>query len=238
MSKTADFLIDLIYPNRCPFCDSFIPYDRLCCESCEKELEPGSFCPKCGQAVCECKSRRFNYDGCVAVYKYAGVAREGVLSLKYRVGFNTAKYAAPEIVNRLNSLGFLSADVITAVPMTKKRRKMTVYCYNQSEVIAKCVSKLCKIPCDFKLLSKKASAPTQHELTAAEREAAVRGTYLKGRSRLDLTGKTVILCDDILTTGSTLSECASVLKSLGAKKVYCAVICVTENKQAEQSPDS
>ena len=223
MSRITDFISDIIFPNRCPFCDRFIPWDRLCCEECMVNMEHAEFCPKCGQNICECGKVDFSYDGCIVVIPYVNIGREGVLTFKYHNGFNTAKLLVPEIVRRLSENGYLGqADIITAVPMTRSRRSETGY--NQAEYLAKLIGRSTELPCDFKLIGKRRSAPLQHELTREEREREARRNYFPKKHHCDITGKTVILCDDIITTGSTLSACAAVLKNMGAKAVYCAVL--------------
>ena len=223
MSKVLDWFIDLIFPNRCSFCGRFIAWNELICKECDETLTRAEFCPRCGKIECECGSRSYDYDGCAVLLTYDGIARDGVLSLKYHNGFNTAKYLSGELADKLKACGCLrDADVITAVPMTKARRRETGY--NQAEYIAKCLSKQTGIRCNFKLIYKLKSGVIQHELTAEERCKAVIGAYVGYENHKNLKGKTVILCDDIVTTGSTLSECARVLKSMGAKRVYCAVL--------------
>ena len=222
MRKVIDWIADLVFPNRCAFCGEFIAWNKLACDKCVGELEEVDFCPKCGKHHCECEKRSFSYDGCTIAYPYSGIVRKGVLALKYHNGFNTAKYLAPILSERLKTFGFLNeADLITAVPMTNQRRRVTGY--NQSEYIAKCISKQIGLSCSFNLLGKRHTAPIQHELSAEERVKAAKGAYFTLDDHADINGKIIILCDDIITTGSTLSECAKVLKSAGAKKVYCAV---------------
>ena len=233
MSKIADFIADFVFPNRCPFCDGFIQWDMLCCDKCTVELEHADFCPKCGQNICECGEHDFAYDGCVTVIPYVDIGRKGILELKYRNGFNTAKLLVPEIIKRLNCLD--SADIITAVPMTRKRRRETGY--NQAEYIAKLLSKSTGIKCDFSLIGKRRSAPLQHELTREEREREAQLTYFPKKQHCDITGKTVILCDDIITTGSTLSACAAVLKKMGAKAVYCAALAGSYTKKTDDKKE-
>lgn len=223
MSKALNFLSDIIFPNRCPFCDCFIPYDRLCCDECAVKLESADFCSKCGQHLCRCESESFGYDGCATLIPYSGTCRDGILSLKYNRGFNSAKLLVPEVKKRLSEFGYLdSADIITAVPMTSSRRAMTGY--NQAEYIAKLLSGETGLEYDFNLISKRRTAPLQHELSADERKVAAKNTYFPRRRHRDISGKTIILCDDIITTGSTLSACADVLKQMGAKAVYCCAL--------------
>ena len=230
MSKVTDFLLDLVFPNRCPFCLKMISWDQLCCEECGSNLEKADFCPVCGMQHCVCGTALPRYDGCAVAAPYIGSVRKGVLQFKYHYGFNFAKLYAPRLARLVKEYGFADgSSVITAVPMTYARRNTTGY--NQAEYIAKRLSSLLGIPCDFRLLKKLGKA-VQHELGASQRKSAASASFSVERYHRDISGRTVILCDDIITTGSTLSGCAGILKSIGAKRVYCAVLCgtVLENK--------
>ena len=200
MNKALLWLADLVFPNRCPFCS--------------------------GKHPCECSTGEFLYDGCAVARPYAETVRKGILELKYRCGFNAAKYLAPELRDILSENGYLcEASLMTAVPMSAPRKRETGY--NQAETVAKELAAFCGIKCDFRLLEKKNTSPVQHELSAEERKSAAFGSYSAKGGHADISGKTVILCDDIITTGSTLSACAGALKSMGAAKVYCAVLAGT-----------
>lgn len=224
MGRLADNISDFFFPNRCALCDGFIPWDRLICSECEDKLTEENFCFKCGKSPCQCPQGHI-YDGCAALYPYEGGVRDGVLLFKYRRGFNIARLIAPKLANRLIECGF-NADVITAVPMESSRRRETGY--NQSEYIAKLISGKMGVPVDFSLIKKRGNTPMQHYLSAEERKAAADKSYFAGRHHSDITGKTVLLCDDIITTGSTLNACAAVLKKIGAEKVFCAVLASTK----------
>lgn len=224
MNKALEWLIDLVYPNRCPFCGGFIAWNERICKACEIELKTADICPKCGHIKCVCQTSEPDYDGCAAAYPYTGAVRDGILRLKYSGGFDTARFIVPTLAQRLRELDFANrADLVTAVPMSKRRRRETGY--NQAEYIAKLLSRELSLPCDLQLIDKSASAKTQHSLSAREREIAAKEAYSPKKCRID--GKTVILCDDIITTGSTLSACAAVLKEMGAYRVYCAALAVT-----------
>lgn len=231
LMRAWDNAADFFFPNRCPSCGGFIPYYRYFCDECIKKLEFAEFCPVCGHNVCECSEHDTIYDGCATLLPYTGVARDGILALKYRSGLNTAKLFVPKLYKKLDDLGYIDADIITAVPMTRKRRRLTGY--NHAEYIAKKLSQLCGIPTDFRLIGRVETSSFQHDLTREERIEAAKRAYVPGRIR-DLSGKRVILCDDIITTGSTLNACAEVLKGMGAKKVYCGVLAGTFKEKEKE----
>ena len=114
-----------------------------------------------------------------------------------------------------------------------KLRKKLKRGFNQSEVLAKNISKILKIPiCNDALIAAR-KTKIQHTLTKDERFKNVRGKFIANKKH-DLTGKTVLLVDDIKTTGATLDECAKQLLSLGADEVYCVTGLMTpKNKKKE-----
>ncbi len=229
--RLADFAADFFFPNRCPCCDKFIPYDELICKECSGGIVYGDFCRICGHSPCQCKEQKNIYDGCAVLIEYRGAGRDGILALKYYKGLNAAKYLVPKLYGILEENGFLAADIITAAPMTGARRNVTGY--NHAEYIAKLISKRSGIPADFSLIGKRKNAGAQHFKSGRERAEAAKNAYKKGK-RGDLSGKTVLLCDDIITTGSTLNACSKILKESGAEKVYCAVLAGGTFKACEE----
>ncbi len=225
MTMLGDNISDFFFPNRCGFCGCFIPWRSLLCRECSEKAVSMDFCGKCGKNPCECSTPR-SYDGCAVLYPYIGAIRRGIISLKYFRSFNAAKFIVPELSTEIRSRG-IPASLITAVPMTRKRRRSTGY--NQSEYIAKLLSKSLGIPRDFRLIEKKRGTGAQHLLSAEERMLSAKSSYFARKNHADISGSSVILCDDIITTGSTLDACAAVLKSEGASAVYCAVLASTVN---------
>ncbi len=215
LKQLYNFLIDLVFPNRCGFCFNVIPWNKLICDECERSLEYSD-----RSAV---KDVNGAFELCVYPCDYFGTAKNGVLNLKYHYGHNTAEYLLPHLINLIKEkLPYSEIDIIASVPMTRKRRAQSGY--NHAEVIAKLLSEELDIPYDGKLLSKSNKTVIQHEQSASDRRTLVKGMYNKGVSDFDLNNKTILLADDIITTGSTLSECASVLKSMGAARVYCCTL--------------
>ena len=122
-------------------------------------------------------------------------------------------------------------DIVTFVP-TSLRRKMKRG-FNQSEVLAKGVSKILNVKFANNLLIYKNVNDVQHHLGFEQRFENVKGKFLPNK-KVSLNGKTVLLVDDIKTTGATLDECAKQLLILGADKVYCVTGLMTvKNKKKE-----
>ena len=220
--KIFDFLLDIVFPNRCGFCGDFISWDKLSCENCINKLEPTDNYLR--------EDDFGNFTLCASTVEYTGTAKDGILNFKYHKGTNTAKYFLPSLVKNIGNNGILDEiDLITAVPMNRKRVEETGY--NHAEVIAKLLAKSLGVGCNFKILGKNKSTHHQHDLTRRERLNAVKGSYYLKTKSSDIKGKTILLCDDIITTGATLSECSRILLNAGAKKIYCATLATTNLKE-------
>lgn len=205
-------LLDLFYPNRCGFCGCRIPFDEYFCNTCVKKFTPPP------------KTEISGIDAFYAAALYDGFGKTFVAEFKKENNGYAVSGAAYMIYKVLSENGAIGDfDLITFVPMRKKdiyRRG-----YNQTKLIAKELSWLTDKPC-AELLRKIRGTRPQKSLKAAERKENVRGAFrCKGEKRVK--GKSVLIVDDICTTGSTLSEAAGVLKSAGAKKAVAAVFAKT-----------
>ena len=113
-------------------------------------------------------------------------------------------------------LGATPADVLVAVPLHRSRERERGY--NQSELLARAVSKETGIDFLFRALSRTRDTPPQVSITGhEERKRNLEGAFA---STGDVSGLRVLLVDDVVTTGSTMSACASVLKAGGATRVW------------------
>lgn len=235
LSKCYKYIIDIIFPNRCPCCDKFIKYDELICKECLDELSyiDEYICEKCGKPECICYKNLW-YDRCYVASLYEGKTRQGILNLKYKSGINLVEYFCPIIVKKINDANLTSQiDIVTGVPMTKK--SLAIRQYNQADEIASVVAQLIKKPCSKKVLKKNYNIISQHSLSSEERKKAIVGLY-SFTNKVDVKGKTILLCDDVITTGSTLNECAKVLKQAGCKNVVCIALATTSlNKKTENN---
>lgn len=235
-SRVYRFVMDIFYPNRCPVCSKFIEYDKLICESCQSELEyiDEEYCERCGKHECICDKTKIYYDKCFSFVYYMDKAKDGIMNLKLSCGLGFAEYFADYAVETLEQHGLLSQlDIITATPTTAD--KLNDRGYNQAFEFAKYISKLCGVKASDKILLKTDSELSQHELSSAERKRRAFKAYALSDNAPPLKGKTVLLCDDVITTGATLNACSKKLKKAGAERVICVAIANTryseENKE-------
>lgn len=223
------YILDIFFPNRCPFCGKVIKWNEPCCEKCESEIPfiSTEHCKRCGQEICICSDTKIYYDGCVSITDYKGVVREGIVNLKLDKAVNIVDVFKDDIYKRISQMVDISnIDIVTSVPMHRLAKQKRGY--NQSDVIAKTVSKIINKHNCLRILKKSRNDIAQHELGRYERAEAVKGLFYIDRKYADeISKKTILLCDDIITTGSTLNECSRVLKENGAKAVYCFTIAST-----------
>ena len=209
-------LLDLFYPNRCPFCDEIIPFDECFCKLCGGKLsKPPMITDISG------------LDGFAAATVYDSVSIPFVSEMKKRNNGYALSGAAFKIYERLLKTDILSeVDVVTYVPMDKKG----IYKrgYNQTKIMAAEIAGLSGIPCAG-LLKKIKATEEQKKLGAEDRRTNVAGAFALF-DKVNVKDKIVLVIDDVSATGSTLSEAARALKAGGAVKVFGAVFAKTKLK--------
>lgn len=224
-SSIKSRLLDFFFPNRCPFCDGFISFDRLCCEQCFSEIMWADeyICRRCGKPVrpeCDCKAPH-SYSLCASAAYYSGNVKDGIYSLKFKNNLNSAIIFGRALRDMLDEMGVLyDIDIAVPVPMSPKQQRMRGY--NQAEEIAKAIVKGTDIPVRTDLIRRRFSKTAQHDLSRDERHTAAHKNYYTDIHGTPLSGMTVLLADDVLTTGATLNACSELLTALGAECVICA----------------
>lgn len=228
--KAWSFLVDLIAPMRCPFCDRFIRWDKLFCSICLKKLPftGDEVCNTCGKAGCICEfttneentQKRVypHYDRCIVPLFYNDIVKHSIIDMKYNSCGVNAKAIAEIITRRLKNDN--ENYLLISVPMT--RRAKIARGYNQSHLIAKNLSTYLGIEYDSKALKKNRATKDQKVLTKHERALNLLDAFTVTKPE-KIFSRDILLCDDVLTTGNTLSECARVLKLAGAKTITAVV---------------
>lgn len=227
----------LFFTNKCKYCDDIINFNKTLCNECENDLPRinGDKCTLCGaeRSKCSCKKARQKYDGISAPFYYEKGIERGIKLFKFSEREYIGKALAADMAENVKrDFSEIDFDFITFVPFSKTQihnRK-----YNPAEIFAKEISKTLGIPLSS-VLCKPFETKTQHLLKGSLRKGNIAGVY-DVTDKADVKGKTVLLIDDIKTTGATLNECARVLKIAGAEKVYCAVAAIAKRKE-KQTPD-
>lgn len=190
------------------------------CLFCGKTVDPQSegICPSCAQRIRE-ENLEISPEECGAVlslYRYAGPVREGLHRFKYGGVSALGKVCGEKLARHFTALG-KTCDLVTFVPRAADGLPRL---YNQSKIIARAFSKKIGAPLDPSLLRKRNGARTQ--VQCADRHARMRNAeyaYRVGPSKRDITGMTVVLIDDLYTSGATAQACIKMLKKRGAAAV-------------------
>lgn len=223
-------LLDFIYPPRCYLCG--ISSEEPVCSSCTSALlfieDP--VCQKCGkpcvspvdlhgaslvESCRECRARRFKFSLARSLGLYEDGFKEIVREFKYRGKKRLVPIFAEMMVSKV-APEFFEVDLVSFVPLTRKKKVRRGY--NQSEILAQALAGSLDLPCGSTLV-KNQETEDQSQLPAEERRKNVRGVFSSADGGVDLKGKTVLLVDDVLTTGTTVNECSKVLLKAGAKEI-------------------
>jgi ComF family protein len=221
----------LVFPSVCRLCGSILdqPGERIVCRDCLGRLVPrrGPVCPVCGRFLdgageahpCgRCVESRPAFSFHRSCGAYAGTLRDVVLLFKYRrcapLSGPLARFAEDALASEPSL--WEGADALVPVPLHRARRRDRGF--NQSRLLARDLAKARGMSVLGGALVKTRNAPPQAGLGAAERERNVVAAYAVKRPDR-IKGKTLVVVDDVTTTGATLRECARVLMDAGAKEV-------------------
>lgn len=231
LSQVLNPFLSLLYPPRCLLCRTL---GMAClCPACADAIAPvpEPLCARCGQGVSpeggcfHCARRRPAFDRARAMGAYEGVLRDAIRQFKYRdrpqmaepLGVLLAGYARAHRAD-LHGLAF---DALLPVPMHPVRRRLRGY--NQSERLARVLSRELVLPLDTTTLIRPRRARPQVGLSEEARRRNLKDAFAVADPDA-VRGKTLLLVDDVTTTGSSLSECAAALKSAGAKAVFALTL--------------
>ena len=225
--------IHSLFPKRCAYCGNVIASNRMMCYECERNLPrvTGEVCFKCGREkdICSCKGAEKYFTSLAAPFYFEGNVRKGLLAFKFRKSPDNAEAYSAEMAQtvkqRFDGVNF---DFITEVPMTDKSLKKRGY--NQCALLAKEISKLTDIEHKPDFLVKIYDTQVQHKLSYYLRKGNLAGVFDVADS-VSVKDKTILLCDDVSTSGETLNECAKMLWLYGAKDVYCIACALTKAKK-------
>ena len=211
INKLKESIKDILFPVRCPYCESVISKTEYACEDCKKKFP--------SPAIIKYAVGGYK---CTSPFPYDGIFKKAVKKFKFGNKCGYAKQLAfPMVHSILESYQGVNFDLITCVPMHKKRLRKRGY--NQAELLARECAKVMNIPyCDT--LEKFKENREQHSIKASERAKNVKGVYRIIDKEL-VCDKNILIIDDIITTGHTLGECAGTLIKSGCNSVNCAVLC-------------
>ena len=228
-------ILDFVFPPLCHICKSFIPDAGAVhiCNSCREQMPliVSPLCTACGipylgaggDHVCGlCIKDRPNFDAARAAFVYEGPCREMVHSFKYQNKTHLRRPLALLTVDHLaDFIASVPSDLIMPVPLHRARLRSRGF--NQAVLLGEIISRKISIPMDRDNLKRIRWTEPQVNLSANERRTNVKDAF-SVRDAARVQGSNILLLDDVLTTGSTVEECARVLKTAGAARVSVVTV--------------
>jgi competence protein ComFC len=214
-------LIDFFFPRCCVGCGK---RGDFLCAGCRQKLPRllSPFCQKCGKpgasgGLCPaCWGQETAIDGIRSVFRFEGVVRQAIHELKYR-NLKAISGCLAELMASYVQANPMHGEVLVPVPLHLRRLRERGY--NQSSLLAKELGKLIALPLiDGGLRRLKDSLPQARTTTVEERRRNVANAFACPDERL--SGMSVILIDDVCTSGATLEACAKAIKHAGAVSVW------------------
>ncbi len=236
LSRAGRLAEQFVYPPQCPSCRSEIEDANGICPDCWRDIAflTGDLCKLCSaplqgdlgpDAVCDaCAHHPPAWGEGRAAVLYEGVGRKLVLALKHGDRLDISPLAGGWMLRAGGDL-VASADLIVPAPMHWLR--LVRRRFNQAGELARSVAILAERPHAFApdLLMRRRATPTQDGKSRAERMENVSGVFsVAPKWRSSVPGGRVLLIDDVMTTGATLSECAEICMAAGAAEVNVLVM--------------
>lgn len=229
------YLLNFIYPPRCAVCGASMPLDsaRRLCAPCLRAIEPlaGTLCAVCGTPLLgrdddEERCRRCclappAFDSARSVTRYRAGAEGsntvGSLLRRHKYGLDQSLgRALAECLEAAPPLAAERYDVVIPVPLHRQRLRWRGF--NQAALLGGALARRLKCSLDVATLARVRPTPPQTARDHAERARNVRNAF-RVRRPARVTGRCVLLIDDVMTTGATVNECARVLRAAGARRI-------------------
>ena len=232
-------VLDLLFPRRCPVCDRPVkPFGALICGECAKVPQPvgDSVCCKCGKPVAredeycaDCMKMRHLYYRGAAAFHYRSVSGS-LYRFKYDGRREYSDYYGREMAQVLEH--FLEElgprhrpDLLVPVPCSAQRLRKRGY--NQAALLARKVSEITQIPVREDLLARPKDTKAMRSMSALERQNNLKKAFHVYGNGVRL--KSIMLIDDIYTTGATIDACAGALLEAGAEEVSFLTLAIGDN---------
>ena len=237
-STLSSAALNCVYPPECLLCGIEVSGSGPAfCADCLEKLTPvlTNECPRCGapvgpyadlsQGCGQCRKLTLAFERVIRLGIYEGEMRLACLKAKASGGSNLTRGLADAMVDVKSSI-MNEAQIDLVVPVPEHWTRRLFHPHYAAETLSRQLSRRLGVAWSRGTLRKKRRTPKQATSPTAQRRQQQRGSFALGRHS-NVAGKTILLVDDILTTGSTADAAARALKEAGAKRVIVAVIAVS-----------
>ena len=221
-------IFDFFLPRFCPSCKIKLTYfDKFVCSSCLNNIQKADV--KRLRLEFE---RKFNDKKIVSgfdslfVFEKDKELQHIIHSLKYKGRFLIGTFLGQELGKKIKK-EIQNWNIHLILPVPLHQLKKAERGYNQSFYIAKGLSKELNIPVSSKILTRKKYTQSQTKMNFIERQQNIEKAF-KVNNEKKIEGKNILVIDDVITTGATISECGRVLLNSGANRIYAASVAIAD----------
>ena len=218
-------LIECIFPATCLLCGAPGDAGRDLCTGCALELPYNRHaCAGCGRpflvplpagAICgDCERRPPPFAACLSVFRYTEAIPFLITEAKFRGRLNAARLLGQCLAEHISATATDWPEALVPVPLHPQRQRTRGY--NQALEIARITGRALAIPLQPQLVTRTLATPPQSGLNARARRRNIQGAFT---AQTRLTGQSLAIVDDVMTTSSTVSELTRVLRAAGAGRV-------------------
>lgn len=232
-----NYLKELLFPRRCPVCDEIVSgFGEFICPGCYERLEPvdGAVCCQCGKKLSDgegeycrdCRREKHLFDRNFPLYSYRDIA-DGIYRFKYGNRQEYAGFFGREMAARYRGIREkIRPDGLIPVPLHRERMRKRGY--NQAELLAEVIGREWNIPVYRKMVIRQKKTLPQKDLNAAERQNNLKKAFNLAGNGVKLN--TIIIVDDIYTTGSTLDAISELFRESGTRKIYGMTLAIGKER--------
>lgn len=233
LTGLADMAGTLLYPVRCPVCDELVGTGpRRMCPSCRQQVRylSGPLCFQCGKKLSDCEAEfcgdcrrgRHLFTAGRALYEYEDIA-PALYRFKYGGRREYASFFGRELAQQLGDyIRSLAPDGLVPIPMYRGKQRRRGY--NQAQLLAKALGRELGIPVYADLVVRNRDTKPLKELNCEERLNNLKKAFNLAQNGVKL--KTIILIDDIFTTGSTVDQVSAVFLAGGSRNIYYIALAI------------
>lgn len=240
IKKISSEFLDCLYPENiiCLNCGEELKDENFLCKNCLNGLvKIKHACKKCGNIVnsqtefCDdCKGKQRAFDKAFSPFEYCETAQSLIYKLKYNKEKYIAKVFAQSLLETFLNAGIQDVDIVTCIPLNSNRKRERRF--NQAEEISKefvkeLNNKNIRVEENYNIVKRIKNTPTQTKLTKEERKLNLENAFIIDGKKSYFKNKSILIVDDIFTTGATMEEVAKLFKKAHAKNVYCLTVCHT-----------
>lgn len=191
----------------CRDCSNSLPVNSTCCRICALPMPQAGICPPC-------QRQAPSYNAINAPFLYTDPVAPLISAFKHRHDFAAGRVLTGLLADFLRGQAIPPGGLLVPLPLHWRRQWQRGF--NQTVWMAKRLAKWFAVPCGTRVLTRVRHCRPQQELSRKARLREIRGSFACNR---DLTGKNIILLDDVVTTGATVAEASRVLLAAGAERV-------------------